>query len=144
MNLKQIVPLLLAPIFSSIAGFAQCNKSVSLTASKTEYLDASMAVQRTVEEKTVIEISDSVITIVPGNEANKMTGKIVSKACQWAVPYKEGKSQIKAALQDGSGDTKNVTFSIEGKDGKVTFLAEVDDMPDQKVRVAVDTFEAKK
>jgi hypothetical protein len=144
MNLSQIIPMLFILFFSSIAGFAQCNTSVSITSSKTEYLDASMAVQRTVEEKTVIEISDSVITILPGNEENKMIGKIISKACQWAVPYKEGKSQIKAALQDGSGDTKNVTFSIEGKDGKVTFLAEVDEMPDQKVRVAADTFEAKK
>jgi hypothetical protein len=144
MNIKQTLPVLSLLLCSSLAGLAQCEQNVVLTSSKTEYLDASMTAQRTVDEKTVIEISDSSITITPGNEPNKMAGPILSKSCNWTVPYKAGKSLIKAKIEDPSGDTKNITLTIEGKDGKVILLAEIEDRPDQKIRVTADTFEAKK
>lgn len=128
----------------SMAGFAQCGKAVILTSSKTEYLDANMVLQRTTEENSVVEVSDSVVTIAPGNEPRKMTATIKSNTCNWTLPYKEGKSVIKAMLSEGQEGIKNLTITIEGKDGKITLLAEVEEMPDRKIRVPVDSFEEKK
>ena len=50
---------------------------------------------------------------------------------------------IKAILSDPTGDAKDVTITIEGKDGKVTLLAEVDEMPDHKIKLTLDKFEEK-
>src|SRR5256885_7782113 len=116
---------------------AQCNKDkkITFTSSKTEYLDASNTVQDTKDEKTVMEINNNDITLVMNEqEDQKLTGTIKSSACDWKVPFKEGKSVIKATLSDPRGDTKNVTITIEGKDGKVTFLGEIEEMADKKIR----------
>src|SRR5712671_4044804 len=78
-------------LFSVIAGFAQCGKDVVLTSSKTEYLNAEGAVQRTVEEDCVIKVGKSEVTISPSGH-DKMTGSITSTACEWKQPFKEGKT----------------------------------------------------
>ena len=128
----------------STGSFAQCDKKVKLTSSKTEYLDSAGTVQRTVDETTVIEISKPDITIAPGSEENKMTGTIKSDTCNWKIPFKEGKTVLKATITDRSGDTKDVTLTIQGKDGKLNFLAEVDNEQDKKIRLTIDKFEEKK
>ena len=123
-----------------IATFAQCGKKYRITTSKTEHLDASGAVTRTDDEKALVEISPAALNITV-NDDHKMTGTIKSHDCTWPVAYKEGKTVIKATLSDEGGDDKNVTITIEGKDGKVTLLFEIDGMPDDRIRVAADKFE---
>lgn len=100
--------------------------------------------QRSESEKTIIKIDKSVLTIAPGNEEHVMTGTIKSDSCHWKVPYKEGKTIIKALLTDKSGDAKNATVTIEGKGEKVTLVMEVQEMPDKKIRIPIDTFEETK
>lgn len=141
--MRKILFALSILLASNTASVAQCGKAATLTSSKTEYLDSNMVLQRTMDEKSVVELSDSVITIAPGNEPRKMTATIKSNTCNWTVPYKEGKSLIKATLHSEHGEMKNLTITIEGKDGKVTLLAEVEDMPDRKIRVAADAFKEK-
>ena len=123
--------------------YAQCDKKLSLTSSKTEYLDASGQLKKSVDENTTIEISKTELTIVPGAEENKMAGPVKSVVCNWKNVFKKGKTVIKAILSDPSGDAKDVTITIEGKDGKVTLLAEVDEMPDHKIKLTLDKFEEK-
>ena len=96
--------LFAALLLASTAAFAQCDKSAMLTSSKTEYLDASGSVERTVDEKTTVEIRKDTMVIAPGNEAHTMVAAIKSNTCNWSVPFKEGKSVIKATLnhQDGT------------------------------------------
>lgn len=142
--MKKNIALFLLLMAASTFTYAQCDKKLLLTSSKTEYLDAAYTVQRTVDEESVIEISKPVITIIPGNAENKMTGTIKSDSCNWKLPYKEGKSVLKTTLSDPSGEAKDVTITIEGKEGKLTFLVEIDDMPDKKIRVTLNKFEEKK
>ena len=40
-------------------------------------------------------------------------------------------------------EERNATISITGKDGQLTLLLEVAEMPNQKIRVPIDTFEEK-
>ncbi|MFD1139683.1 hypothetical protein ACFQ4C_01120 [Larkinella insperata] len=136
-----LLPLLLG---SLLPAYAQCDKDLALAVSNTEYLSATGAVERTVDEKSTIEINKTDVVIRPGNEDRKMNGKIQSNTCTWSVPYKEGKSVIKARFDDPSGNQQNAIITLEGKDGKITFLMEVAEMPDRKIRVNVDKFEEKK
>jgi len=131
------VSLLIAACSSS---FAQCGKKVTLTTSKTEHLDANGIITRTDDEKAVVVINKSDITINVGDQ-NKMTGTIKSDACDWSVPFKDGKMIIKATLGNGQGEDKNVTITIEGKGGKISLLFEAEGMPDDRIRVTVDKFE---
>ncbi len=47
-------------------------------------------------------------------------------------------------MTDEGGDTKNVTFTIEGKNGKITLVAEPEGLRNRKIRLTADTFQEKK
>jgi hypothetical protein len=136
--------LLLALICMGFSSFAQCNLDVVLTSNKTEYLDGSDMVQRTVDEASTIEITKKQVLINPGNNGNIMTGNITSATCEWPGAYKEGKSVIKAEFEDPSGGTRHATMTLEGKDGKITFTMEIAEMVDRLIRVTIDSFKEKK
>ena len=130
-------------LFSGAAGFAQCDKNVVLTCSKTEYLNAEGVVQRTVEEESVIKIGKSEVTIAPSGHA-KMTGSVTSTACEWKQPFKVGKTTLEATFKNDDGATSNATITIEGKDGKITCMMKDKERPDRIIRVTVTKFEEQK
>jgi hypothetical protein len=138
--MKTIILTLSLLIAGCTICFAQCGKKVTLTTSKTEHLDANGIVTRTVDEKAVVEINKSALNINV-NDEHKMTGVIKSDTCDWKVPFKDGKMVLKATIGDENGDDKNVTITIEGKDGKVTLLFEMEGMPDDRIKVTIDKFE---
>ncbi len=130
--------------FTGVRSFAQCDNAVQLHSSKTSFLNASYESKDSKDESVVVDISKTTITITPnGNAQDAMSGTIKEKTCNWSVPYKEGKTIIKCDLVDGSGDVKDATITIEGKEGKTTLLAEAKEHPDQKIRLEVDQFGAK-
>jgi hypothetical protein len=138
--MKSILITCLLLAASGTIAMAQCDKKVTLTSSKTQYLDANGTVQQTVDEHDIFEITKAGIKItINGDQI--MTGTIGSKACDWQIPFKSGKTVISAQLEDQSGDQKDATLTIEGKDGKVTLLAELKNMPDRKILIAIDKFE---
>lgn len=136
--MKKTILFICMLITGLAASHAQCGKKSIFTSSKTEYLDASGAVTNAEDEQTVIEITKTDITITPGNHT--MKGTIKSDSCNWKKEYVEGKSVIKSVVTDGNGGTKNVTITIEGKNGKVTLLATIDDEADKIIRVTADKF----
>ena len=125
--------------------YSQCSTNTIITSSKTEYLDAKDSVQHTEMEKTIIEIAKLEINIAPGDDKERvMHGKITSTVCVWSKPFKEGKTVIEAVFVNRTGETKNGTITIEGKDGKIIFLLQAAENPEFKVRVLADKFEEKK
>ena len=123
---------------------AQCteNKTSRFSSSKTEYLNESNAVENSRDEKTTIDFKNKDITIlISGEGEQKMTGTIKSATCDWSMPYKVGKSVYKATIVDEGGDVKNATITIEGKDNKLTFVVEVEEMPGKKIRLVADKYE---
>jgi len=123
---------------------AQCaeNKTSRFSSSKTEYLNESNTVENTRDEKTTIDFKNKDITIlISGENEQKMTGTIKSATCDWSTPYKVGKSVYKATIVDEGGDVKNATITIEGKDDKLTFVVEVEEMPGRKIRLVADKYE---
>lgn len=139
-NLKTILFALVLVLAGSTVSFAQCDKTVTLTSSTTNHLDDKGNVTKSKEETAIITITSTDLTVVPGDEDHKMTGKITYKTCDWKVPFKEGKTIVKAVLSGDGGD-KHVTVTIEGKGGKVTLLFEAEEVVGKKIQVVADKFE---
>ena len=136
--MKKIILTLSLLIGLSAVTFAQCDKTIVLNSSKTNHLDESGAITRTEDETAEIVIDKSAVNIAVNGE-HKITANIKSNTCNWTTPFKEGKSVIKA-VADMNGEDHNVTITIEGKDGKVTLLFELEEQPGDKIKVAIDKF----
>lgn len=128
----------------SATAFGQCGKNLMLTSSKTEYLDSTGVLQRAEDEKSTIDINRSEIIIVPGNDAQKISGTIKSDTCSWKVPFKEGRTIYQVMLNREGESPMAAALTIEGKDGKLTLLVEIKEMRDRKIRAVIDRFEEKK
>lgn len=136
--MKKIILTLSLLIGLSAVTFAQCDKTVELSSSKTNHLDEKGAVTRSDDETAVIDINKSTVEISVNGE-HKISAPIKSNTCNWAVPFKEGKTIIKATA-DHNGQDENITITIEGKDGKVTLLFEMESEPGDRIKVGIDKF----
>lgn len=127
----------------SAMSFAQCDKKVSLVSSKTEHFDANGNLKHADDEKTVVEFnqSDITVTITHDGGDEKLAGKIKSNICTWQVPFKVGKTLLNVTLSKDDGQSRDFAITVEGKDGKLTLLAESPDEPDDKIRLPLDKFE---
>lgn len=143
--MKLIITTLLLLAAGSTITMAQCDKKISLMSSKTQHLDGKGNLLESVDEKTTVEFNKSAITvnIVNDNGNEKMTGTVKSDSCNWKVPFKEGKTKMNITLTHDNGDSRDFTVTIEGKDGKVTLLAESAEEPDQKIKLDIEKFEEK-
>lgn len=141
--MKNLLFLLVLLLFVQFCGFAQCSEEVILSASKTEYLNGSGVLQRTVDESSTIEISKTRVVIKPGNADQVMSGAITYDTCNWKSPYTEGLTVIHALFDDSSAEPRHVTLKLEGASGKITLLMEIQEMPDRKIRVNIDKFAKK-
>jgi hypothetical protein len=139
--MKKIILTLSLLIGLTAVTFAQCDKTVELTSSKTNHMDEKGTITRSDDETAVIDISKSNVDISVNGE-HKITAPIKSNICNWTVPFKEGKTVIKATA-DHDGQDENITITIEGKDGKVTLLFEMESQPGDKIKVGIDKFTEK-
>ncbi|MBS1523279.1 MAG: hypothetical protein JST50_19930 [Bacteroidetes bacterium] len=141
--MKTILITLFLLAAGSAMSFAQCDKKVSLVSSKTEHFDANGNLKHADDEKTVVEFnqSDITVTITHDGGDEKLTGKIKSNICTWQVPFKVGKTLLNVTLSKDDGQSRDFAITVEGKDGKLTLLAESPDEPDDKIRLPLDKFE---
>ena len=142
--MKRLLLILFTLGITTLSTNAQCNSTLQLQSSKTQFLNASNELKGSKDERVVVDITKTSITITPnGNDGEALAGPIKEITCDWKVPFKEGKMVIKSDLSDPSGDVKQATITIEGKDGKVTLLAEAKERPDEKIKLDVVSFERK-
>ena len=136
--MKQIV-LAAVWLTAATAGYSQCEKKTVLSASKTDHLAADSSIERSDDGVITIEFDKTNFLVNPPNES-PLTGKVDSLACNWPTPYIVGKTRMKVTLTNAQGEVQHFTVTIEGKAGKVTLLAVMDDQPDQKIRLIADKF----
>ena len=127
---------------AATAGYGQCEKKTILSATKTDHLAADSSVKQSDDGLITIEFDKTTINVNPP-DGGPLTGKVDSFTCNWPTPYKVGRTQMKVTLSNAQGESHNVTITIEGKAGKVTFYAVMEEHPDQIIRVTADKFEAK-
>jgi hypothetical protein len=125
--------------------FAQCDTTVVLKSSKTNYLDdkGNVLKEREQEQQATITISKKRVVIVPGND-HEMVGDITSRTCEWKTPFKDGKMVLKATFENENGDQQHATITIAGVAGKVTLTYQAEERPEVKIQVVADSFEEKK
>ena len=121
--MKSILIALFLLAAGGTMSFAQCDKKVSLTSTKTQHFDAGGALKHADDEKTVVEFNKSeiTVTITKDDGDQKLTGTVKSTNCDWKVPFKDGKTTLNIALTNGGGESRDFTVTIEGKDGKLAF-----------------------
>lgn len=144
--MKAIITSLLLLMGGATVCRAQCDQKLSATSSKTTHLDASGAVKNADDESTIISFDKSNITVTVNHEGNdeKMTGTVKNYACDWKIPFKEGKTSMSISLTNDRGESRDFNVTIEGKDGKVTLMAESPQEPDNKIRLDIEKFETVK
>lgn len=143
--MRSIVITLLLLAAGSTISLAQCDKKTVLTSSKTQHLDAQGALKHADDEKVVIELTQSDITVSINNDGgeHKLTGKVKSDTCDWKVPFKDGRTKLVVTLNNDNGESRDYTMTIAAKDGKVTFTAESKDEPDDVIKLDIEKFEEK-
>jgi K+-transporting ATPase c subunit len=142
--MKKIILSALSVIGIAMAAQAQCDQTVQISSSKTNMLDETYQVKGSKDEQVVVDITKTTVTITNnGKTDDALVGQIKDMQCAWKLPFKEGKTVIKTDLVDRSGDVKEATITIEGKDGKIILIAEAKERPDQKIQLEVNKFEQK-
>ncbi|HZX57336.1 MAG TPA: hypothetical protein VFE54_01370 [Mucilaginibacter sp.] len=129
----------------STACLAQCDKKVSFTAAKTEHLDENGAAKHAEDQKTTVEFNKLNITVSISHDDGdeKLTGTVKSYTCDWKVPFKEGTTKLDITLSNDNGESRDYSVTIQGKDGKITLIAEDKEHPDDKIKLEAVTFEEK-
>jgi hypothetical protein len=143
--MKSLIMTLFLLAAGSIMCFAQCDKKVSLTSTKTQHFDTGGALKHAEDEKTVVEFNKSeiTVTITKDDGDQKLTGTVKSNVCDWKVPFKDGKTTLNISLTNGGGESRDYKVTIEGKDGKIILWAESEEEPDDKIKLDIDKFEEK-
>jgi len=131
-------------VAGATAAHAQCDQKVVISSSKTEHLGADSMVTHSENDSTTVEFDKTNLDVtVRGADRNQhLKGTVKSYSCDWSVPFKEGKTVIKATLANEEGETRDLTITVTGTGGKVGFLAELAGDEIQRIRLVVDRFEA--
>ena len=95
-------------VMSATVSFAQCDKKVKFRSSKTDHVDSGGNLTRTQQEDAIVQVGKSTVAITVSGESRGIF-TIKSMTCDWKVPFKEGKTTIKASM-----DGLNVTLTFEG------------------------------
>lgn len=133
--MKRIIITLIISLAGTLSSFAQCEENAVLITSKTNLADPSGNPVGLKDEKTVLRFSKAAILLnLDGVDRGEL--KIVSQICNWTIPYKEGKSIIKAKLNDW-----DYTLTIEGKEGRVSLHVVKNESDDSILTMVVDKFE---
>jgi hypothetical protein len=133
--MKRIIITLFISLAGTLSIFAQCEENAVLSTSKTNLADPSGNPVGLKDEKTVLRFSKAAILLnIDGVDRGEL--KIVSQICNWTIPYKEGKSVIKAKLNDW-----DYTLTIEGKEGKVNLHVVKNESDDSILTMVADKFE---
>lgn len=142
--MKKILLLVPALTILFVVSRAQCDKNVNFISPKSQMVNQKGEVLGSKDGTTVIEITRKSVSLTfNGDEKTTLAGEIKEEKCHWSEPFKNGKSVIKAVLEDASGDVKHVTLTIEGKDGKITITGDAEERPNERIKFDVDKYEVK-
>jgi len=124
---------------------AQCDKNITWTSSKTEFLDSSGNVTKSKDETASIKTVDKAITVTPpGSADNVMNGTIEQYACNYTADGKNGKIVIGSQLTSGNGEVVHATITVTTVDGKTTILLVAKEKPDRRIKLYISNYEEAK
>lgn len=133
--MKRIIVALLISLAGTLSTYAQCEENAVLSTSKTNLADPSGEPIGVKDERTLLRFSKTAI-LLNINDEERGELKIVSQNCNWTIPYKEGRTVIKAKLNDS-----DYTLTIEGKEGRVNLHVVKNESDDSILSMVADKFE---
>lgn len=140
--MQNIILALAITLFTSVASFGQCDKKVKWQAAKAELIDENGNVVDTKEGSIVITTDAKTVRFeILESENETAEGTVSETTCEWKDAFKNGKSTYKANMTSNRGDTQSASFVIEGKDGKLTMVLELEKLQGRKVRISIDKYE---
>jgi hypothetical protein len=139
--MKNFLLIILCFFIAATNSNAQCSKKITWTGAKAEFLNESGSVEKTLDEKVAVISSKTDVKLMHGDkEDDALTGKITDFVCNWAEPFKNGKTIIKSDLSEGINPSTKGTITIEAKDGKITILVTMDDHEGRTIRLYIDSY----
>ncbi len=141
--MKQKTLLLFIAIAMGTCCYSQCDKKNILSATGAEILDERNEVKiKDTLRLTTIKYDTKTIEII--TEYTTLYGTIDSIYCNWKIPFKEGNTYIKGTLNYENGDQWVTKMTINGKDGKLTLLVDIEHPEANRMRFVLDKFEESK
>ena len=128
---------------TSLQAISQCNKKVTWYAAKGDMLDANGGVLDSKHDSIFLETDPQKITLRFKSDQNQLEGTVKEKTCDWKEPFKNGKTVYHTTVTlDGS--LSNAIFTVEGRDGKITLLLEIEAREGRKFLIYIDRYEEAK
>jgi hypothetical protein len=138
--MKQKTVCLLIGIAMGTICYSQCDKKIILGATGVEVLNDQNEVKiRDTERVTTIKYDSKLIEVI--TEYDTKYGTIDSIYCNWKIPFKEGNTYIRGKLNFENGDQWVIKLTIEGKDGKLSLLADMEHPDANTMRFVLNKFE---
>ncbi|MBL0155171.1 MAG: hypothetical protein IPP93_17510 [Chitinophagaceae bacterium] len=141
--MKQKLVFLLIFIVTGTCCYGQCENKIILSAKGAEILDEQNEVRiKDTLRATTIKYDSKVFEVISGHTI--LFGTIDSIYCNWKLPFKEGNTYIKGTLNYENGDQWVTKLTINGKDGKLTLLVDMEHPEASIMRFVLDRFEEDK
>lgn len=140
--MQNIILAIAVFLVTGIGSFAQCDKKVKWQGAKAELIGTSGEVEDTKDATFVITADSKTVSLsILESTEEKIEGSVTESTCEWKETFKNGKAVYKTTLVKPNGDSSPGTVTIEGKDGKITVLVEMEKMEGKKIRVLIDKYE---
>jgi len=141
--MKQKILFLFITIAIGTCCYSQCDKKNILSATGAEILNGQNEVKiKDTLRVTTIKYDSKVIEII--SEYSTLYGTLDSIYCDWKIPFKEGYTYIRGTLNYENGDQWVIKLIINGKEGKLTLLADLEHPEANKMRFVLNKFEESK
>lgn len=106
-----------------VTAIAQCDKDVTYSANKAEFLNASDSVEKTEDTHVTVQISPGKIVLTHhDDESDQLTGVIKNFHCNWPKPFMQGETTFETEMSEPSGDVRDATVTVTGDQGKTIIL----------------------
>lgn len=143
--MKTLLLSLVAVIATFSVCNAQCDKSVTWTSSKTEFLDSTGNVTGSKDETASIKtVNKAIIVTPPGGNDNIMNGTIDQYSCNYTADGKNGKMVIGSELTNGHGEVIHATITVTTVEGKTTILLVAKEKPEKRIKLYISNYEEAK
>ncbi|WP_121355830.1 hypothetical protein [Flavisolibacter nicotianae] len=120
---------------------AQCEKSLTLTSAKTEFIDSEGKVADVKDLPTTVELTPRhIIVRLKQGDDDIIEGDVKNLKCNWKEAYKSGQVTFGSLLAKTNGETREATFVLEAKDGKLFLTVAMEKMSDRKMRLQIDSY----
>lgn len=142
--MKKMFLSLVILLLAGSAAIAQCDKHVVYYSDKQERLNAEGDVIDTKTDAVSIEFTKEAIVVNVGDRPGALKATIQATTCEWKEVYKEGKAVYKVWFQRPDiGESTEGAMTVEGKEGKLQLMVEMDRLEGKRIRILVNKYEEK-